>query len=262
MSSAEPGARCARHPDVDASEVCARCGDFLCAACTLVTSEGRPCCARCQPLAGEPFPWERRGELGLGRAFLETFTGTIVRTRELFARGFRDRSVVPALAFGAAIETPIAIARAALYQAFPAPEAGMLLPLDRIEIGRAIGAPILFALETALVAAFWWVGLMFVGEGKRSFADVLRAMAYVRGALAPLGLTAIALAHLDSDVRVIAGLSLALVSLLMQTRAIGALTGASAWRVIAAAAVMVLALSAILCGVGIAAALIFYGLRP
>ena len=38
-----PGARCARHPDVAAVALCARCGGFLCGACTEVRDETAYC---------------------------------------------------------------------------------------------------------------------------------------------------------------------------------------------------------------------------
>lgn len=37
------GARCAKHPDVAAVAPCARCGTFLCGACTEVVKEGAWC---------------------------------------------------------------------------------------------------------------------------------------------------------------------------------------------------------------------------
>ncbi|TSC27595.1 hypothetical protein [Corallococcus sp. Z5C101001] len=38
-----PGARCARHPDAAAVAMCARCGGFLCGACTEVQGETAYC---------------------------------------------------------------------------------------------------------------------------------------------------------------------------------------------------------------------------
>lgn len=42
-AASTPGARCARHPDVAAVAVCARCGGFLCGACTEVRDETAYC---------------------------------------------------------------------------------------------------------------------------------------------------------------------------------------------------------------------------
>ncbi|MGC4116282.1 MAG: hypothetical protein QM765_17245 [Myxococcales bacterium] len=47
VPSPAPAARCAAHPEREASEVCARCGAFLCPECRKWFSE-RPVCAPCR----------------------------------------------------------------------------------------------------------------------------------------------------------------------------------------------------------------------
>ena len=64
---------CAIHPIERATFVCARCGNFGCAACHFSTLEGASTCTACAAQGlGEPIPWERRKQLGWWRAFLDT----------------------------------------------------------------------------------------------------------------------------------------------------------------------------------------------
>ncbi len=46
FATAPPGARCAVHPDVAATELCGRCGSFACEPCTVVSDDG-VLCRRC-----------------------------------------------------------------------------------------------------------------------------------------------------------------------------------------------------------------------
>lgn len=77
-ASLPEGARCAVHPGTEARFTCTRCGSFGCVAC-LFGGEPPPGVMRhevCRACAKhgleEPVPWERRKELGIWRAFLDT----------------------------------------------------------------------------------------------------------------------------------------------------------------------------------------------
>lgn len=252
MSSAPvpDGARCSRHPATDASATCARCGDFLCDACTRTLPDGTRACAACEPMAGEAFPWERRAELGVLRAFTETLAGTWTTPAALYARGFRDRSVVPALAFGLVLHTPITVAVTLLTIEPRLAEIGPLAWYfgESGRIVRAIASPATFVLGAVLFAAFWWIGLRAVGAPKKPFAQILRAIAYVQGACAPLAVAALLSGRAAPIVSGAALWTATLVRFVMQGRALSALTGASPLRVTAAALVMLLAIFAVLCG--------------
>ncbi len=251
MSALPEGARCGRHPDAPAVALCGRCGDFLCARCAIAL-EGASYCAACEPLAGEAFPWERRAELGVARALLRTTVGTLSRTRAPFAPGFRDRSPWPALAYALAVATPVAWIGAGVERLGPSGgEAASEGPLGWLasEQGRlalALGAPIHVALAVLLLAAGWWLGLAAAGAPRRPFSHVVRAVAYVHGAVAPLSLARLLPGVLDGPLWVV----LAVLTLVLSGRALTALTRASGLRVAAAGLLMLAFLAALSCGLG------------
>ncbi|XXF78645.1 B-box zinc finger protein [Myxococcaceae bacterium GXIMD 01537] len=68
------GPRCARHPDAPAVATCARCGSFLCGACTEVREEAAYCEACLEVLRREaPLSRAIQGCIGLGIAGLLGF---------------------------------------------------------------------------------------------------------------------------------------------------------------------------------------------
>lgn len=196
MSASVEGARCAHHVEAAAEHACARCGDFLCVRCVAVGHEDGAYCDGCAEHAGPAFPWEERGELGLGRALTRTLLGTLFGARALYARGFRDRSALPALAYGIALSTPVALVLAAVELLWPSPirlalsrmlASGWMFS-DAAVLARGLGAPLLFVVSTLLVASVWWVGLKGASAATRPFSHVVRACAYVSGSMAPLQL--------------------------------------------------------------------------
>lgn len=251
MSAVPEGARCGRHADVPAIALCARCGDFLCARCA-IAAPGASYCAACEARAGEAFPWERRAELGLARALVRTTLGTLARTRATFAPGFRDRSPWPALAYALALSTPVAWIGAAVEHLAPDPaEAASAGPIgwlasDRARVVFAIGAPLQVALAVALLALGWWLGLTVAGAPRRPLSHVVRAVAYVHGALAPVSLARLLPGVLDGPLWVVLGV----LALVLQGRALAAVTGASGWRVAAAGLLMLASLVTLSCGLG------------
>lgn len=249
MSSAIPeGARCGRHPEVGASALCARCGDFLCASCA-IPIDGASYCERCEDRAGEAFPWERRSELGIGRALVATTIGVLVRTRATFAPGFRDRSVLPALAYAIVLGWPVAWIRAAVELAWRTPERAAAervpwigwMSSDAGLVAQAVAMPIVVGAAIGVYSAAWWLGLVVVGVGRRKLSLVVRAVAYTQGALAPFTLVALLPDMAEVPLTVV----LTVYGLVVTGRALGAITGASGWRVTGAAVVLVLALVAL-----------------
>jgi len=59
LSSGEHSARCARHEDTSALDVCDRCGRFCCPACVDASIRQRRVCTECAA-AIPAFPWHRR----------------------------------------------------------------------------------------------------------------------------------------------------------------------------------------------------------
>lgn len=252
MSSIPAGARCGRHPATDAIALCARCGDFLCEGCAIAI-DGASYCAACEPLAGAAFPWERRGELGILRALALTTTGTLARTRETFAVGFRDRSVVPALAFAIGMSTPFAWIRGALELTAPSadrvrlaghPDVGWLFS-DGAVIAQAVAAPLTTALWIGVFTGTWWLGMRVAGARCR-VSHAVRAIAYVQGAAAPLSLLALLPGMVEGPVMIAVGIFV----LVLQGRALGAIARVSGWRMAGAAAAMLVSLVLVSCAGG------------
>ncbi|MHA7627591.1 hypothetical protein [Corallococcus sp. M7] len=132
MTASPTGARCGQHPDVAAVALCARCGGYLCGACTEVLEET----AYCEPCAerriqdtrpsravrlallanvagflflGAPvarLSWTLHGRLGgvlevlleLACTLVAAVAGTVISTRKLRRRGeLGDRGFAIAL---------------------------------------------------------------------------------------------------------------------------------------------------------------------
>ncbi|HEY8432127.1 MAG TPA: hypothetical protein VIL20_27310 [Sandaracinaceae bacterium] len=237
MSAVPEGARCGRHPERGAVALCARCGDFLCERCAIAIGAAWYC-AGCEERAGAPFPWERRGEIGLARALWATTAGTLARTRATFAPGFRDRSALPALAYAVLLSTPVAWIDAAASGLEGSPPNGPLswLSSDAGRLALAVGAPLQTLLAVGMLATGWWLGLVVAGVPRRTFSHVVRAAAYVHGAVAPLSLVALVPGIEDGPLRIVVGM----LTLVLQARALRAVTRASAWRIAAAAIVALL----------------------
>ncbi len=248
-----PGARCARHSDVDAAALCARCGDFVCEKC-VVRIAGGTYCVSCEALAGPGFPWEERRQLGSWNAWKLTMRGTLLGTSALFAGAFRDRSVAAALFYGILISTPISLLVTAVELLWPSSvrlelaqhPVGVFLYSDAAQLARGVAAPLLFVLATYLGSIAWWLGLRLSGIAARSFSDIVRTRAYVQGSVAPLHLVVL----LPDSVNGPALIVVAIYSLVLEMRALRALLSADAWRLAAAVAVMLLLVSVAICAIG------------
>lgn len=95
-----PGsARCPLHPEFAAHATCTRCGRFACAQCF------RPdvgLCSECgarEPLT-HPTPWERRNELGLVKAYVDTLREVALEPARFWAGFPRQSGMLDALLFG------------------------------------------------------------------------------------------------------------------------------------------------------------------
>jgi hypothetical protein len=251
-ASIPEGARCARHPEDDAIDLCARCGDFVCKRCG-VEIDGRRWCATCEPHAGDPFPWERRAEIGYPRAFVLTMRAAIAGDAVL-ARGFRDRSIVPAIAFGLLVAVPVVwvIAGVSIAMGAPAPEpdlhpAIVWLDSDAGLITLAMLAPLRFTLEVFMFSGAWWLGLKAAGVARRPFDQIVRSLAYTHGATAVLDLCGLLPAPQGNFALLVA----LLVSMVIQGRALGIAMRATSGQMVLAGVVMITVLFTLFCGIGL-----------
>jgi DNA-directed RNA polymerase subunit RPC12/RpoP len=160
MAAPSASARCGQHPDAAAVSLCARCGAFLCGACTEVLEETAYCepCAERRLVASRPslavrgllvanalglvllgspvagLSWSTRpgalsgGEvvaLALGWTLVSAVAGTVVSTRRL-AR--RDEMANPAAEYGLRILSGLNLVGVALWGAFAAFVLSLLRP--------------------------------------------------------------------------------------------------------------------------------------
>lgn len=251
--SAPAGARCAQHVDAEATHACGRCGDFLCEQCIAARHEDDAYCDRCAEHAGPAFPWEARAELGLGDAIGQTLVGTLLSPGHLFSRGFRDRSIVPAMAYGAALSTATKVFMVGI-SALRERDATAALEVLDSHLGKAgsvLLEPLFFAVSVSMLALAWWVGLRVVGHASRPLSHVVRALAYVLGATSPL--SAVLLLFEDG---LAPFLLLLLVKLLLSGAALAGLTRAPKAHVAGAGAIAVVLLGLVLFGASLVVGLV------
>lgn len=251
--SAPAGARCAQHVDAEAAHACGRCGDFLCERCIARRAGEDAYCDRCADHAGPAFPWEARAELGIGDALGQTLIGTLTAPHSLFSRGFRDRSIVPALAYGAALSTATKLLMVGVSALRPREPVAALGVLDSPagQIGSVILEPLAFALSVVVLALAWWVGLRVAGSATRPLSHLVRALAYVLGATSPLSAVL-----LVSDDDALPFVLLLFLKLLLSGAALAGLTRASKGSVAVAGFIAVVLLGILLVGASLVVGLV------
>lgn len=154
------------------------------------------------PSVGDPdaerIPWEERGALGLGRAFVRTLVLSVREPKRFFAIVPRDGSPWPALVFGFLFEIPVALLTFAYQKAIGEPElretlAGVtpalrgLMPRAPELVERVLGtsalvsllfSPFTYLFELVVTTAMTWVGLRLTRNLRTSFGSLLRLFAY------------------------------------------------------------------------------------
>lgn len=93
---------CAAHPHLQAAGICERCGAFACGEC-LAPAPGsdQGWCAACRSRSAELLPWDRRGELGVARAFRRTALPILLSPRRTFELARPHGTLGSSLLFGA-----------------------------------------------------------------------------------------------------------------------------------------------------------------
>ncbi len=215
------GAACAAHPDRPALAVCARCGNFGCAACTAPSpiGPGRVCiaCLERTVAPGGPTPWERRREIGAWRGLVET-TREVVRRPAGFFRGLAREGEVGG-AFGYAVILTLAgelflfpLAAIEPVVELGGGEAALQIAWNAAE---AVAIDVLGAtLGTVIVAALAYAALRALGAGEAGLVATARVVGYATATslasapFLPLGAAAVgvvALAGLDVESGMIVG---------------------------------------------------------
>jgi len=146
----------------------------------------------------DTFPWERRGELGVFRAFADNLVLSVRAPTRFFGLAPRDASYWPAVLYGFVFELVVALATFAYAKLFGEAELrGTLAPyypqLEEMLPGgpaqletflRAstavslIATPFTYVLELHVVALVTWVGLRLAGGLRTSFGHIVRLVAY------------------------------------------------------------------------------------
>ena len=129
----------------------------------------------------------------------------------------------------------------------------MWLTSDTARWALLIASPLLFVVQVYQSAAGWWLGLAAAGAGKRSFDDIVRVLAYVRGSAAPLFLVGAL-----PDARALPSLAAWALMLALEALALRGRMGASTGQATGAALVMLLvwALSWLLIGAVVVLAIV------
>jgi hypothetical protein len=242
------GARCGRHPEAPAIAICARCGDFVCAPCASRGAGDRRYCPRCEDFGRERFPWERRGELGLLRAFGATFFGSLLSPTRTFSLALRDRSFVPALAYGLFLNV-LSASGALAYDLIEGHVYSGAWIVPQYTFVRALASPILFVLALGLLASLWWLALAIVGaRSSSSFPQLARAMSYVTGSVAPFGVIAMRITPRGTVLLLAAWF---LYQSVLQTLAVRSLARIEPWRAALAWVLVFLGLVGIFLSIGL-----------
>lgn len=180
--------RCARHPDVEASRVCDRCGDYYCRACADAAHPG--VCARCAERLPHGIAWEdpRAGRWPV--RLLKTFRDVLWRPGVAFPGPARP---LPALGFaticGMTFATLLLIFGVVLgAEGDPSFALVMSYEPTALALAAALGY-LLFTGGIVLVAlaesASFALGLLMAGRSRGLWRFAIRASGYAQG-LVPL----------------------------------------------------------------------------
>lgn len=179
------GAVCANHPDTPATATCKRCGSFACNSCAVFDAEGTVLCAACAPRAAGAIPWERRREIGFGKALVGTIKLAMLRPAELFRAQPSDLGYGSPLLF-AVVTQAIAQLFGVVWQAVFAlvmvavTDAGAEIFLTQMVTPAAI---LVFSPLLTVLGIFIWSGIVHLcltifGGAKGSYDTTLRVVAY------------------------------------------------------------------------------------
>jgi hypothetical protein len=176
-SAAHSGARCGVHADRDARFTCARCGTFGCADCLF---GGEPpagivriqvCLACAEGGLDAPIPWERRKELGIWRALVDTTKLACGQPTRFFRTPAIEKGSGGAILYGVAVY--------GLAQLLTMVTMGLLLAAGGAVAGVATEQPVIAGILGMYGCAFVGFSPFFVAQG---IAQSLMALVIGAGA--------------------------------------------------------------------------------
>jgi hypothetical protein len=146
----------------------------------------------------ETFPWERRGEIGIVRAFALNLALSVRAPTQFYGLAPRDASYWPAVAYGFVFELVVALATLAYAKAFGeadlratlgpiTPQLEQVLPgaTDRLDafmrtssVVSFLATPFSYVFELHVVAFVTWIGLRLARGLRTSFGHIVRLLAY------------------------------------------------------------------------------------
>ncbi len=195
------GPACAKHPTRTAAEVCKRCGNFMCALCTL-PGPGGNFCPDCVALAGiggagSTIPWEsERVTLGLFAAYWKTAKACLFDPDAFFramptvgglesALGF---NVLGVTVFGWIGQVILIVIMSTGMLALGGSQAGSALAMQiPQQICQMVALPIVAAIGLFIGAAIYHLVALILGAQK-GFECTFRILSYGMGSVAVFNL--------------------------------------------------------------------------
>ena len=144
------------------------------------------------------FPWERRRELGVLRAFVQNLASSVREPGRFYGLAAGDASHWPAVAYGFVFELVVALAtfaytklfgeaelQAALGPFYPQLEQALPRLPERLDglmrasaIVSLLSTPLTYVFELYVMALVTWIGLRLARGLRTSFGHIVRLLAY------------------------------------------------------------------------------------
>ena len=189
------GPACAVHPLNPSSDICERCGNFMCQDCTITDPFGRLMCKSCHtgksPFSENPIPWENQEKHGVIQAWLLTVKESMTSPDFFFAR------VAPFGGFGRPIGYSLICSflgtLAASFYSILFNIGGISLLSDPdvmasgtlftigMPIVQIILVPFLSILGLFILSGILHLAALILGASNRDYEASFRAVAYTQG---------------------------------------------------------------------------------
>jgi len=256
-----PGARCAVHVETAATNVCSRCGNFMCEACAGTGNlgalqSGAVLCPTCVDKAPSGIPWEQRKELGVFAALVRTWREVVLEPSTFFARRPTEKALWPVFLYGMVWRAIAALGSLAFQLPGLAEQRHQLennpLPMLRewswiatpaFQLASVALLPVTYVISAYVVAGLWWTALKMVGGMTKPFDRVLRSLLYADSV------------HVFGAVPYVGAFVSVLWSAVLQVIALHRTLETDLWRVIVAGVLLVTLTCALCTGAAVMVAL-------